>query len=164
MSGPSFLYQSTDEMPLSRQFLDQEYQLPREELRVKKAFLYTTDVKVKLNPLFSLAEQVMSRTDKLTKAVGVLARLIKANFGQNRDLISETLTAADMDVAMQLLFLASMRPTLEAWKKSDLASLRPEMSGGIVYTAGRAGLALQQILGVDHLPILIQANSSSSSL
>ena len=159
MSGPSFLYQSTDEMPLSRLFLDQEYQLPREELRVKKAFLYTTDVKVKLNPLFSLAEQVMSCTDKLTKAVGVLARLIKANFGQNRDLISETPTAADRDVAMRLLFLASMRPTSEAWKKSHLASLQPEMSGVIVCTAGRAGLALEQILGVDRLPILMPSTN-----
>ena len=99
MNGPDFLYLPFEEMPFSRQFLDQNFKLPDQELRTKKLLLYTTRVEMKEDPLLSLAIHVMKRTDKLSKAIGVLARLVKANFSQNTNMIQDIMTPSDRIMA-----------------------------------------------------------------
>ena len=47
-----------------------------------------------------------------------------------------------------------MEPTVEAFRKGHLDSLRPVEAQGIVYVRGRCDSALPNLLGVDKLPVL----------
>ena len=38
LNGPEFLYTDRNQMPLSRTFLDQQFELPREELRAIREY------------------------------------------------------------------------------------------------------------------------------
>ena len=105
--------------------------------------------------LYKLAIMVMKRTDKLSRAVNVFARLVRASFTQDRSSISSPLTPREIDAARRLLFHLSMGPTQEALDQDKLSSLRPEVSGGIIWTSGRVGQTLERTLGVHQLPILM---------
>ena len=109
MRGPDFLQLDRDQMPLSRQFLEEHEDLiPSEELRVKKVTLLLTKVTGHDLILFKLALLVMSRTNHLGKATAVLARLIKALVSKDREKIRATLSPADLSVAKKVMFAASM--------------------------------------------------------
>merc|ERR1712082_19421 len=97
MSGPTFLYKPHAEMPLSRQFLDQCYDLPPDELRGKKVTLLATDFTEWENKLQTMVQSILQKTWNLQKAVRTTARVLKAVLTQDRERIREQLTRGRHD-------------------------------------------------------------------
>ena len=155
MSGPAFLYKSRAEIPMSRKFLDQAYDLPPDELRPKKVTLLATKFAEGENKLQAMVFSVLEKTWFLQKAVRTTARLFKAVLTKDREKIKEQLTVEDMNLANQLIFFFSMEPTKAVLDRGDLTSLRVHYSKGIYYTQGRAGRALEKLLGITKLPVLM---------
>ena len=133
-NGPDYLSHSRVDWPFSRTFLDF---IPEQELRSSKAAFNSADVKTwqcSLGPkLSNLIEQVMLRSNCLSKVTNVTARLLKCLFGMDRSLVQKPLTVEDIDVARKVLFIVSMGPSLAAMDTGKLDSLRPVVIKGIVY-------------------------------
>ena len=149
-SGPSYLSQSRDQWPFSRNFLDY---VPEQELRSTKAAFNVTNVEswqCILGPrLSSLVNQVMVKSNCLSKVTNVVARLLKCLFCKDVDKIRESLTVDDIQVASQVLFIVSMGPSFVALENGKLESLRPVVQRGIVYARSRCDAALLSLLGID---------------
>ena len=62
-------------------------------------------------------------------------------FNRDRDLITELLTMEDVKFASLALFAVSMGPTVAAWEKGDLDTLRPFLRNGVVYARGCADMS-----------------------
>merc|ERR1712082_539814 len=75
MSGPAFLYKSRAEMPMSRKFLDQAYDLPPDKLRPKKVTLLATKFAEGENKLQAMVISVLEKTWDLQKMVRATARM-----------------------------------------------------------------------------------------
>merc|ERR1712082_474372 len=63
-----------------------------------------------------------------------------------------------MTLANRLIFFFSMELTKAALDRGDLSSLRVNYSKGIYYTQGRAGRALEKLLGLTKLPVLMSGS------
>ena len=154
MSGPAFLYGSREDMPLSREFLVQGFDIPPAEVR-KKVSLLATKLTIVGGKLQLIVSQAMEKSWNYGKVQAIVARLLKALITRSRERIREALSPNDLKFARKIMFLVSMTPTEAALKRGDLSSLRVVKSGGIVYTRGRAGPSLEKLLGVSQLPVLM---------
>ena len=155
-NGPDYLSLPRESWPFSRDFLDQ---VPEQELRAPKAAFNAANPVLQnrfLGPeLTRLASKVMNSTYSLSKATNVMARLLQASFRGDRERIQEPLTVPDIKVAADVLFAASMGPTLVALEAGKLDSLRPIVRNNIVYARSRCDKSsLSKLLGVSSLPIL----------
>ena len=132
--------------------------MPEQELRPSKAVFHTASIFLQQSPLgpqlTALSLQVMERTNCLSKAINVMARLLKCLFRRDRTAIEEPLTVNDITAATHVLFIASMGPSLAALSDGKLDSLRPIIVRGIVYARGRCDKSLPRLLGIERLPIL----------
>ena len=81
-----------------------------------------------------------------------------AMFSVDRGRIMENLYVRDILVARHIQFAVSMSPTFKALKDGKLDSLRPFTNRGVVFTKGRFGDAMLEVLGVDRLPILMRSS------
>jgi hypothetical protein len=154
-SGPSFLHMDLEDMPLSREFLCQGFDLPPEEVRPRKVLLLATKVVPVNNQFEKIVLQVLDKFWSLQKVLGVIAWVLKASVTKDVSRIRDPLTPDDLALANRVIFFYSMGPTKAALDRGDLSSLRVHKSRGIYCTRGRVGRALEKLLGIVELPVLM---------
>ena len=157
-AGPHYLKLDRSMWPFSRDFIDM---LPEQELRRPKALFNLVamgDWECLLGKeLSQLVVSVMHRSNSYVKTVHVTARLLKAQFDQDRSKIQEALTVRDIKLGKLVQFMVSMYLSFKAMSEGKLDSLRPVVEYGIVYARGRCEKSISRILGVDKLPILARS-------
>jgi hypothetical protein len=104
--------------------------------------------------LTGMIREVMSKSNNWDKTVRVTARLFKGLICANRDKVLNALTVKDMKVAKSLQFAVSMEPSIISYNKGQLASLRPVLENGIIYTVGRCGKSILRLMGIQKMPVL----------
>ena len=102
--------------------------------------------------LMDTVNQVMNISNNWGKTI--TDRLFKCYMTGQRDSIRSPLSAMAIKLARTMQLFASMKPTFDALNKGQLASLRPRVEGGIVYTSGRCDKAMLSLLGIFKMPIL----------
>ena len=157
IKGPEFFKTPRNSWPLTD--IEESTAIPSQELR-KVHSLQSKEVKTPLK------EWVLQRCKEildLDKAKGVIARCLKA--GKMREKIIEELTAEERWAAQQLILMANMGPTVEAWKKGKLESLKPFSLKGIIYTQGRySDSKMLRLVGVSKLPILMASTRAAEMI
>ena len=127
-------------------------------MRTPKAWfnLISTDADwTAMSPNFvKLVKLIMMRSNSWSKTLHVTARVIKAHFYGNRDVIKDPVNVKDLQVARMLQFAVSSTDILQELERGKLDCFRPKVSHGIVYTTGRLGNSLLELFGVEKLPIL----------
>ena len=155
-NGPAYLSLPREQWPFSREFLDI---VPEEEMRVPKAVFNMVETVSGVSDMgvAMMVRKVMDSSNKWEKTVNVTARLVRGLLAMNRGRITDPLTVKDIQSARILQFLVSMKPTITSMNKGELTSLRPVLVDGIVYTSGRCGRALLNLLGIAKMPILARS-------
>ena len=106
--------------------------------------------------LSRLVESAMKQSSNWQKTVGILARILRATFQNQRGLIEVPLTADDLAAARRLQFLCSMNPSMEALKEGKLMSLGAKVVKGMFGMHGRIPKDdLARLLGKESLPVLM---------
>ena len=154
-SGPAYLALPKDQWPFSRQFLDA---VPQEELRAPKAAFNLAKTKFGVGDLslgvMQMVVKVMEKSNNWAKTVHVTARLFRGLLTMSREKIKDPLTVKEIQVARTMQFVVSSEPTIASLNRGELATLRPELTNGVVYTTGRCGKSILNLLGIARLPIL----------
>ena len=112
------------------------------------------DIELKEMGIVAMVEKIMNQCNSWEKSVRISARLMKGLICKDRSKIVRNLTVKDMKVARSIQFAVSMEASIESFEKGQLASLRPVLENGIVYTVGRIGKTIIKLMGVHKLPIL----------
>ena len=159
--GPAYLALPKEQWPFSRQFRDT---VPEEEMRAPKAEFNLAmvvpgvgDIELKEMGIVVMVEKIMNQCNSWEKSVRITARLMKGIICKDRSKIVRNLTVKDMKVAKSIQFAVSMEASIESFEKGQLASLRPILENGIVYTVGRIGKTIVKLMGVHKLPILTRS-------
>ena len=150
--GPSFLKLEREQWPLSREF---KSELPAKEVTLPAVQLALLRTVFPNNKLKDVVESVMDRTNVLDKAIGVVARLLRAHFSHDRAAICVNPSNQDREAALALMFRVSMQPSIESLKAGKLINLGAEVRGGLVVMTGRCSRSLQVLVGKDALPVLM---------
>ena len=157
-SGPAYLSLPREQWPFSRQFLDsvpvEEMRAPKAEFNLVAAVPGVGDKGLNDMGLTGMIREVMSKSNNWDKTVRVTARLFKGLICANRDKVLNALTVKDMKVAKSLQFAVSMEPSIISYNKGQLASLRPVLENGIIYTVGRCGKSILRLMGIQKMPVL----------
>ena len=157
-SGPAYLSLPREQWPFSRQFLDA---VPVEELRAPKAVFNMAEAVFGVGDLdlgvMEMARKVMEKSNNWGKTVNVTARLFRGLLAMKRDRINDPLTVKEIQTARTLQFVVSSEPSIIALDKGELTSLRPVLTNGVVYTTGRCGKSLLNLLGIAKMPILARS-------
>ena len=154
-SGPAYLSLPREQWPFSREFLDV---VPAEELRASKAAFNMAEAVFGVGDfnlgVMSLIRKIMEKSNNWGKTVHVTARVCRGLLANSRERIRDPLNVKEIQTARILQFVASSEQIITALHKGELASLRPEQSNGVVYTTGRCGKSLLNLLGIAKIPIL----------
>ena len=156
MSGPDFLQQELQDMPLSSDVSGSE--LPPEVLRASRVILLATNISG--YQLYNLTNILLGTTNNLQHNLRLLARLVRAKVCNSREVIAKPVTAEELELATKLAFFFSMNVTRQALEKGQLDTLRIFEDHGILYTQGRAPPSvLETLLGTDKLPVVMPSTT-----
>jgi len=160
-SGPAYLTLPRDQWPFSRQFLDtmpeEEMRAPKAEFNLAKAVPGVGEIGLGDMGIAGMIMKVMNQCNNWDRTVMVTARLVKGLLCTDRNKIYLAPTVKDIKLAKTLQFAVSMEPSITAYNKGELSSLRPVLDNGIVYTVGRCGRSLLKLMGIQRMPVLARS-------
>ena len=159
--GPAYLTLPRDQWPFSRQFVDtvpeEEMRAPKAEFNIATAVPGVGNVGLRNMGITGMITEVMDKHNSWVKTIMVTARLVKGLLCVDRSKINKAPTVKDIRLAKTLQFVVSMEPSVDAYNKGQLTSLRPVLDNGIVYTMGRCGRSLLKLMGVQRMPVLARS-------
>ena len=114
--------------------------------------------------LCTLAKHALQR-EKLELSVRVLARVLRAVIGGERQLCAQTPTPRWTEFAILVLVRCSSASARDALKQGRLQGLGVVVRSGVVWVQGRVhGEELSRLLGVSELPVLISSEPLARSV
>ena len=114
--------------------------------------------------LGTLARHVLQR-EKLELSVRVLARVLRAVIGGERQLCTQTPAPRWTEFAILVLVRCSSASARDALKQGRLQGLGVVVRSGVVWVQGRVhGEELSRLLGVSELPVLVSSEPLARSV